>query len=326
MAMQASAAVVGPVGAAPRPGEAPAATGPARTSADGRGESPAIKAEWDAERAVTALYGTHYRPLVRLAAMLVGDVPTAEELVQDSFIALHTSWRRPADSDRALSYLRRSVVNRCRSVLWHRLIADKLTPAIAPGIPGAAHEQITLSGHSALVSALRILPPPARGPGASVLRQPVRRPDRHHHGHQHSRGEQPHSPGNVIAASRTAPGQRITAPADTTVFTPVTRASARHRQLCAPATPTPERPYLRALAEEHQKIHGRAEPAQPSRHSRQLRAFREHDSPHKCSGHARYRAWMLTMAGEVLAPGDPGQSGPDLVVDVAELVWEPIAA
>ena len=162
MAMQASAAVAGAVGAASRPGEAAAATGPARTSADGRGESPAIKAERDAERAVTALYGTHYRPLVRLAAMLVGDVPTAEELVQDSFIALHTSWRRPADSDRALSYLRRSVVNRCRSVLWHRLIADKLTPAIAPGIPGAAHEQITLSGHSALVSALRILPPPQR--------------------------------------------------------------------------------------------------------------------------------------------------------------------
>jgi DNA-directed RNA polymerase specialized sigma24 family protein len=42
------------------------------------------------------------------------------------------------------------------------LIADKLAPAIAPGIPGAAHEQITLPGHSALVSALRILPPRQR--------------------------------------------------------------------------------------------------------------------------------------------------------------------
>ena len=165
MAMQASAASaagVGAVGAAPRPGQAPAANGAARTSADGRSESPAIKAEWDAERAVTALYGTHYRPLVRLAAMLVGDVPTAEELVQDSFIALHAGWRRLADSDRALSYLRQSVVNRCRSVLRHRLIADKLAPAIAPGIPGAAREQITLPGHSALVSALRILPPRQR--------------------------------------------------------------------------------------------------------------------------------------------------------------------
>jgi hypothetical protein len=29
--------------------------------------------------------------------------------------------------------------------------------------------------------------------------------------------------------------------------------------------------------------------------------------------------------GEVRAPSDPGQTEPDLVVDVAELIWEPIA-
>ena len=28
-------------------------------------------------------------------------------------------------------------------------------------------------------------------------------------------------------------------------------------------------------------------------------------------------------AGEVRTPGDRGQPGPDLVVDVAELIWEP---
>lgn len=30
---------------------------------------------------------------------------------------------------------------------------------------------------------------------------------------------------------------------------------------------------------------------------RQLRAFGEHDGPHKYSGHARYRAWLLMIAG-----------------------------
>jgi hypothetical protein len=30
-------------------------------------------------------------------------------------------------------------------------------------------------------------------------------------------------------------------------------------------------------------------------------------------------------AGEVGNPGDPGQPGPNLVIDVAELVWEPLA-
>jgi hypothetical protein len=30
-------------------------------------------------------------------------------------------------------------------------------------------------------------------------------------------------------------------------------------------------------------------------------------------------------AGEVRTSGDPAQAGPDLVIDVAELIWEPIA-
>src|SRR5215831_8725605 len=48
-------------------------------------------ATWDAEQAVTAMYSTHYRSLVRLAALLVRDVPTAEEVVQDSFMAMHSA-------------------------------------------------------------------------------------------------------------------------------------------------------------------------------------------------------------------------------------------
>jgi hypothetical protein len=34
---------------------------------------------------------------------------------------------------------------------------------------------------------------------------------------------------------------------------------------------------------------------------------------------------VCVCTGEVRTPSDPGQAGPDLVVDVAELVWEPIA-
>ena len=34
---------------------------------------------------------------------------------------------------------------------------------------------------------------------------------------------------------------------------------------------------------------------------------------------------VCVCTGEVRAPGDPGQAGPDLVIDVAELIWEPIA-
>ena len=79
----------------------------------------AAPAELDADAAVTALYAAHYESLVRLAALLVMDTGTAEELVQDSFVALHRGWRWLAGRDQALWYLRQSVVNRSRSVRRH---------------------------------------------------------------------------------------------------------------------------------------------------------------------------------------------------------------
>ena len=70
-----------------------------------------------ADRAVTELYSLHYHRLVRLAALLVRDVPTAEDVVQDSFVAMHGRWSRLREPDLALAYLRQTVVNRSRSVL-----------------------------------------------------------------------------------------------------------------------------------------------------------------------------------------------------------------
>src|SRR5215471_14461203 len=127
-----------------------------------------VPADWDADRAVTALYSSHYRSLVRLAALLVRDVATAEEVVQDSFVAMHGGWRRLRDSDKALSYLRQSVVNRSRSVLRHRVVVDRNAPKPAPDMPSAEHGAIVLLERSAVVSALRTLPPRQRE--ALVLR------------------------------------------------------------------------------------------------------------------------------------------------------------
>ncbi len=117
-----------------------------------------VPADWDADRAVTALYTAHYRSLVRLAALLVRDVATAEEVVQDSFVAMHGGWRRLRDSDKALSYLRQSVVNRSRSVLRHRVVVDRNAPKPPPDMPSAEHGAMTLLERSAVVAALRTLP------------------------------------------------------------------------------------------------------------------------------------------------------------------------
>jgi RNA polymerase sigma-70 factor (sigma-E family) len=127
-----------------------------------------VPAEWDAEPAVTAMYSTHYRSLVRLAVLLVRDVATAEEIVMDSFIAMHGAWRRLRDNDMALSYLRQSVVNRSRSVIRHRAAVDKNAPKPAPDLPSPEQGALTLLERSAVVTALRSLPPRQRE--ALVLR------------------------------------------------------------------------------------------------------------------------------------------------------------
>jgi RNA polymerase sigma factor (sigma-70 family) len=69
-----------------------------------------------ADEAVTTLYQVHYCGLVRLAALLTGDTSAAEEIVQDSFAAMHGAWHRLHEPGAALSYLRRSVVSRSRRV------------------------------------------------------------------------------------------------------------------------------------------------------------------------------------------------------------------
>jgi RNA polymerase sigma-70 factor (sigma-E family) len=112
----------------------------------------------DADAAVTELYGAHYRPLVRLAALLVHDVGTAEEVVQDSFVALHAGLHRLRDSEKALAYLRAAVVNRSRSVLRHRVVVDRNAPKPAPDEPSAEHGAFALIERSAVVAALRKLP------------------------------------------------------------------------------------------------------------------------------------------------------------------------
>jgi len=113
---------------------------------------------WDADRVVTEIYHGEYKSLVRLAVLLVHDVQTAEEVVQDAFEAMHTAWRRLRDSEKALSYLRQSVVNRSRSVLRHRTVVDKNAPKPAPDEPSAEHAAMALIERTAVVAALRALP------------------------------------------------------------------------------------------------------------------------------------------------------------------------
>lgn len=120
------------------------------------------------ETVISQLYRANHVPLVRLAVALVRDHAMGEEIVQDAFVALHLAWPRLRDAGKALSYLRRSVVNASRSALRHRLVADKHAPVLVPYAPGADHAVIAIAERSAVLGALRRLP--ARQREVLVLR------------------------------------------------------------------------------------------------------------------------------------------------------------
>ena len=124
----------------------PSACGMTRRPTGTRGQAPHPWADGDIGQAMTTLYQTHYRSLVRLAALLVSDLAVAEDIVQDSFAAVHAMWQALPDTDAALAYLRRSVVRRSRSVVGRSrsVPCPQLTGIPRPG--------------SAVVSALQALP------------------------------------------------------------------------------------------------------------------------------------------------------------------------
>jgi RNA polymerase sigma-70 factor (sigma-E family) len=121
-----------------------------------------------ADGAVTELYSLHYHRLVRLAALLVRDVPSAEDIVQDSFVAMHDGWQRLRDAESALAYLRQAVVNRSRSVLRHRAVVEKYPEKPSPDMPSAEHGALVQLERSAVIATLRKLP--GRQREAIVLR------------------------------------------------------------------------------------------------------------------------------------------------------------
>jgi RNA polymerase sigma-70 factor (sigma-E family) len=121
-------------------------------------ERPGGRQDANVDRALTVLYREHYHALVRLAVLLVRDVATAEKLVQDSFVAMHGRWRRLGDSDRALSYLRESVVSRSRLVPRPRAAEVRRGPGSPPDPPSAEHGPIALLERSSVMAAIRALP------------------------------------------------------------------------------------------------------------------------------------------------------------------------
>jgi RNA polymerase sigma-70 factor (sigma-E family) len=116
----------------------------------------------NADDALTELYAAHYRKLVRIAALLLDDYSLSEEVVQDAYVKLHSSWRRIREPEAAEAYLRTTVVNLARSRLRRRLVASKHAPKPLPDAPSAEHGALERLERDRVIAALRKLPPRQR--------------------------------------------------------------------------------------------------------------------------------------------------------------------
>ena len=123
-----------------------------------RGVPAATPGATESARSVTELFTEHHLALVRLAVLMVGDLATAEDVVQDAFEQLHRRWRSLRKQSSALDYARSAVLNGCRSVLRRRLVARRHEGRIAGSVPYGTDAAIAFEQRTELIDAFRLLP------------------------------------------------------------------------------------------------------------------------------------------------------------------------
>jgi RNA polymerase sigma-70 factor (sigma-E family) len=117
---------------------------------------------------IAELFDQHYQGLCRLAVVLLGDPGRAEEVVQEAFVRTYAGWSRIRRPERAQWYLRRAVVNGCRSAARRRVTEDRGNRILAVVDEGGEDEEERAGRVQSVLQAVRALPPRQRE--AVVLR------------------------------------------------------------------------------------------------------------------------------------------------------------
>jgi RNA polymerase sigma-70 factor (sigma-E family) len=120
-------------------------------------EQAVIALPRDRDTTVSMLFAHHHARLVGLARLLVDDLPTAEDVVQDAFASLYRRWPWLRDKDSAVAYLQTSVANGARSNLRRRRTARSRCPA-ASEVPSAETSVVADEERRRVLDALAQLP------------------------------------------------------------------------------------------------------------------------------------------------------------------------
>jgi RNA polymerase sigma-70 factor (sigma-E family) len=115
----------------------------------------------DGRSELAALYERDYTRLVRFAFLLVGDGRDAEEVVQDAYVAVFTSWRRIEDQEKAGAYVMKSVVNGCRARLRRKRRENLPVRHEVPG-SGQQHPGSSVLTRHDVLTMIATLPPRQR--------------------------------------------------------------------------------------------------------------------------------------------------------------------
>lgn len=109
------------------------------------------------DEALTALFTAHHARLVGLARLLVDDLSTAEDIVQDAFTSLYRRWPWIRDHAAAVSYLQASVANGARSALRRRRTARLFRPERQVSAPSAEASALAMDESRRIIEALSTL-------------------------------------------------------------------------------------------------------------------------------------------------------------------------
>ncbi|MCX5405686.1 SigE family RNA polymerase sigma factor [Streptomyces sp. NBC_00335] len=104
---------------------------------------------------LTETYQAHYRSLLGLAALLLDDTASCEDVVQEAFIRVHSARNRVRDREKTLAYLRQTVVNLSRSALRRRILGLKLLSKPMPDMASAEEGAYDLLERDDLIKAMR---------------------------------------------------------------------------------------------------------------------------------------------------------------------------
>lgn len=139
----------------PSPGAGDEQAARGGTAAGGADAPGAVEAAGTTVDHLTETYRTHYRSLLGLAALLLDDTASCEDVVQEAFIRVHSARRRVREPEKTLAYLRQTVVNLSRSALRRRILGLKLLSKPMPDMASAEEGAYDQLERDALIKAMR---------------------------------------------------------------------------------------------------------------------------------------------------------------------------